>query len=200
MWTTSATKTQQATELVCPAFEATLVNPRHLCTFPVVFDGCKAAEWLLPLKVRPHFDKRSQLMFRRTFAIMLAGMLLVTAFGLKRAGAQSTSDQATEQIRTKVQKMSVGTNAKVEVKLRDNTQMRGYISESNQDSFTVFDKLTGSSKTISYADTSSVKKASGGISTKTWIILGAAAVAAAVTWVIVKPVLCDGGAQTRGPC
>ena len=139
-------------------------------------------------------------MFRRTLAMMLAGMLLVTAFGLQRAGAQSTSDQATEQIKTKVQKMGVGTNAKVAVKLRDNTQLKGYISESNQDSFTVFDKLTGSSKTVSYADTSSVKKASGGISSKTWIILGAAVVGAAVTWVVIKPALCDGGAQTRGPC
>ena len=139
-------------------------------------------------------------MFRRTFAMMLAGMLLITAFGLQHAGAQSTSDQATEQIRTKVQKIGVGTNAKVEVKLRDNTKMKGYISESNQDSFTVFDKLSGSSKTVSYADTSSVKKAGGGISTKTWIILGATVVGAAVTWAVVKPVLCDGGAQTRGPC
>lgn len=139
-------------------------------------------------------------MFRRTFTMMLAGMLLITAFGLQRAGAQSNSDQATEQIRTKVQKIGVGTNAKVEVKLRDNTKMKGYISDSNQDSFTVFDKLSGSSKTVSYADASSVKKAGGGISTKTWIILGASVVGAAVTWAIVKPVLCDGGAQTRGPC
>ena len=149
---------------------------------------------------RPHFKTRSWLMFRRTFAMVLAGMLLITAFGLQPAGAQSASDQATEQIRAKVRKIGVGTNAKVAVKLRDNTQMKGYISESNQDSFTVFDKLSASSKTVSYADTSSVKKASGGISTKTWIILGAAVVGAAVTWVVVKPVLCDGGAQTRGPC
>lgn len=29
---------------------------------------------------------------------------------------------------------------------------------------------------------------------------GAVVAGAAITWVIVKPVLCDGGAQTRGPC
>jgi hypothetical protein len=127
-------------------------------------------------------------------------MLLVTALGFQHVGAQATNDQATEKIRTKVQKMGVGANARVEVRLRDNTQLKGYITDANQDSFTVVDSRTGSSNTVSYADTSTVKKAGSGISAKTWIILGAAAVGAAVTWVIVKPALCDGGAQTRGPC
>jgi small nuclear ribonucleoprotein (snRNP)-like protein len=144
---------------------------------------------------------RRQFMFRKTFAMMLSGIILVTAFGLQHAGAQVTNDQqATEKIKTKVQKIGVGSNARVEVKLRDNTQLRGYINNADQDSFTVFDSKTGSSRTVAYADTSSVKKAGSGISAKTWIILGAAVVGAAVTWVIVKPALCDGGAQTRGPC
>ena len=80
------------------------------------------------------------------------------------------------------------------------TLLKGYISDADQDSFTVVDSMTGSRNSLAYADTSSVKKAGSGISGKTWIILGAAAVGAIVTWVIVKPVLCDGGAQTRGPC
>jgi hypothetical protein len=140
-------------------------------------------------------------MFRRIFAMMLSGMLLLTAFGFQHAGAQATNNQqATEKIRTKVQKIGVGGNARVEVRLRDNMQLKGYISDADQDSFTVVDSMTGSRKTVSYADTSTVKKTGNGISAKTWIILGVAAVGAAVTWVIVKPVLCDGGAQTRGPC
>jgi hypothetical protein len=140
-------------------------------------------------------------MFRRMFAIMLSGFILITAFGFQRAGAQVTGDQqAAEKIRAKVQTIGVGSNARVEVKLRDNSKIKGYVSDSDQDSFTVVDSKTGSSKTVSYADTKSVKKAGSGVSAKTWIILGAAIVGAAVTWVIVKPVLCDGGAQTRGPC
>jgi hypothetical protein len=139
-------------------------------------------------------------MFKRFFAVMLAGLVLFTALGIQPAGAQTGSYAATEKIKTKVQKIGIGTNAKVEVKLRDNTQLRGYISESNQDSFTVFDKLSGSSKTIPYADAQSVSKGGGGLSAKTWIILGAAAVGAVATWAIVKPALCDGGAQSRGPC
>ena len=140
-------------------------------------------------------------MFRRTFAIMLSGLLLLSAFGFQGAGAQSLVDQqATEKIRAKVLKMGVGMNARVQVKLIDNTQFSGYISDAGQDSFTVVERGTGSSKTVSYADTQTVKKAGGGVSAKTLLILGAVAAGAAVTWVVVKPALCDGGAQTRGPC
>ncbi|MGH9930860.1 MAG: hypothetical protein ACREA9_16745 [Pyrinomonadaceae bacterium] len=140
-------------------------------------------------------------MFKRTFAIMLSGLVLLAAFGFQGAGAQSLGDQqATEKVSSKVQKIGVGVNARVEVKLRDDTRLKGYISDADQASFTVVESTTGSSKTVSYADTSSVKKAGSGLSAKTWIILGAMAVGAAVTWVVVKPALCDGGAQTRGPC
>ena len=73
-------------------------------------------------------------MFRRTFTIMLSGLLLLSAFGFQGAGAQSLVDQqATEKIRTKVLKMGVGVNARVQVKLIDNTQLNGYISAADQD-------------------------------------------------------------------
>jgi len=140
-------------------------------------------------------------MFRRIFTIMLSGLLLLSASGFQSAGAQSLVDQqATEKIRTKVLKMGVGVNARVAVKLRDNNQLNGYISAADQDSFTVVERGSGSSKTISYADTQSVKKAGSGVSAKTLLILGAVAAGAAVTLMVVKPALCDGGAQTRGPC
>jgi len=40
----------------------------------------------------------------------------------------------------------------------------------------------------------------GGLSTKSWIIIGGAAAGTIITWLIVKPAFCDGGAQTRGIC
>ena len=139
-------------------------------------------------------------MFKRFSAVMLAGAVLLSAFGIQRVGAQTSNDQAIEKIKAKVQKIGVGTNAKVEVKLRDNTQMRGYITDSNQDSFTMFDKNSGSNKTVSYADATQVKKSSGAFSTKSLIIIGAVAAGAVITWFAVKPVLCDGSPHTHGPC
>jgi len=62
------------------------------------------------------------------------------------------------------------------------------------DSFTVVDSKTGA-RTLAYSDVTEVRKQSGGISTLTWgIIAGAAAAAIIVGTVVVKPVLCDGGA------
>jgi hypothetical protein len=139
-------------------------------------------------------------MFRRTFAVMLSGLLLLATLGFQTALAQTKSDSAVERMRAKVQKIGVGANARVEVKLRDSTRVKGYISSADQDSFTVTDRRTATTQTLSYADASSVNKGGSGVSMKTWIILGAAAAATAVTWVIVKPAFCDGGAQTRGIC
>jgi len=82
----------------------------------------------------------------------------------------------------------------VEVKLRDKTRVKGYVSGSGQDSFTVINSQTGSAETVVYADVAEVKK-SGGLKTLTWVILGGAAVAAVVVGVtVIRPAVCDGGA------
>jgi hypothetical protein len=48
---------------------------------------------------------------------------------------------------------------------------------------------------VAYADVKEVKKPGGGLSTRTWVIIGAAAVAAVIVGVtVIKPVVCDGGA------
>lgn len=140
-------------------------------------------------------------MFKRVLAIMLMGMLLAMTVGLQQANAQSgQNDPRVTKVRTDVFKLGVGEKARVEVKLRDNSKLKGYILEAKADSFTVVDSENGYRQTIAYADVDKVKKAGSGFSTRSWLILGAAAVGAVATWAIVKPAVCDGGAQTRGPC
>jgi hypothetical protein len=132
---------------------------------------------------------------------MLSGILLLTVLGLKTAQAQTGKDaQLTLEARGKVQKLGLGRDARVEVKLRDSTKLKGYISEAGQDSFTVTDSKTGAAQSVAYRDVAQVKKPGSGLSTRAWIIIGAAAVAAVVVAIIVKPAVCDGGAQSRFPC
>lgn len=144
-------------------------------------------------------------MLKRVLAVMLTGMLVTMAIGLGPVNAQSfqsagTDDPRASKGRLDVVKLGVGEKARVEVKLRDNSKVKGYIGEANEDSFTVVDSKNGSEQRIAYADVQKVNKAGGGFSTRSWIILGAAVAGAVATWIIVKPALCDGGAQTRGPC
>ena len=151
------------------------------------------AETIVRLEI---FDYRRLILFRRIFAILLSGILFSSAFGLPSVRAQTVTDaQIVERARAGVKKVGVGRDARVEVKLRDNTKVKGYVSAAGEDSFTVIDQKTGATRTVAYADVTHVKKPGGGLSTRTWVIIGAAAAAAVIVGVtVVKPVLCDGGA------
>jgi hypothetical protein len=100
----------------------------------------------------------------------------------------------------KVEKLGVGSNTRVDVKLLDGTKLKGYLSAKDQDSFTITDSKTGANSVVRYSEVSEVKKSGGGFSTKSWIILGSVVAGAVVTWIIVKPAFCDGGASNRGFC
>ena len=133
-------------------------------------------------------------MFRRAFAIILSGVLLSAALGFQSARAQTGEDAGADGARAEVQKMGTGRDARVEVRLRDNTKVKGYVSAAGEDSFTVTHSKTGATRELAYADVMQVKKPSGGLSTRAWVIIGAAAVAAVVVGVtVIEPVLCDGG-------
>ncbi len=114
------------------------------------------------------------------------------------AAAQSTTD--TEKIRAKVQILSTSKDSEVEVKFHDKTKIKGYIASVEPVSFTLKDSKMGTSQSIAYSEVDSVSKAGRGVSTKTWLILGGVAAGAVTTWLVVKPAVCDGGAQTRGIC
>ncbi len=138
-------------------------------------------------------------MIKRYLAVTLSVILTAMSFGLpSTATAQSTTE--IEKIRAKVQTLAASKDSQVEVKFRDRTKLKGYIESADPLSFTLRDPKAGTSQSIAYTEVENVSKASGGVSTKTWLILGGVAAGAVTTWLIVKPAVCDGGAQTRGIC
>ncbi len=137
-------------------------------------------------------------MTKKYAAIALS--LIITALNLvlpPQATAQSNSD--IERVRARVQILSASRDSQVEVRFRDKTKVKGYITSVEPVSFNLKDSKTGASQSIAYSEVDSVSKA-GGVSTKTWLIIGGIAAGAVTTWLIVKPAVCDGGAQTRGIC
>jgi hypothetical protein len=131
---------------------------------------------------------------RRTLAIMLTATTLATTFGFRAVGAQTSEDsQRSEKVRAKVIKLGEGPKAHVEVKLRDRTKVKGYVSKAEKDAFTVTDSNTGASRTLAYADVTEVKHPGGGISKRTWIIVGVSAAAAVliVGLTVIRPYYCN---------
>jgi hypothetical protein len=140
-------------------------------------------------------------LFRKTFALLVSGVILATSFVSQSVQAQTgTNADVAARARLKVEKMGASSNARVDVKLHDGTKLKGVISAQDQDSFTVTDRKTGASSVVRYAEVSEVKKPGGGLSTKSWIVIGSAVAGVIVTWMIVKPAFCDGGNVTRGIC
>jgi hypothetical protein len=125
---------------------------------------------------------------------MISVMVTLTMLGLQSARGQGVKDSEAAKARAKVEKMGVGRDARVEVRLRDNTRLKGYISRAGEDSFTITDSKMGTAQTLAYTDVSQVKKP-GGLSTRALAIIAAVATVAVIVGVtVVKPVLCDGGA------
>jgi len=135
-------------------------------------------------------------MFRRALAVMISGILVSSAIGYQPARAQTPeATRAAEETRATVQRLGVGTKTRVEVRMQDGTKLRGSISAAGEDTFTITDSKTGAPRTVAYADVARVKQPGGGLSARTWVIIGAAAVAAVIVGVtVIEPVLCDGGA------
>ena len=139
-------------------------------------------------------------MLRKCFALGLSTTILYLASSAPVTLAQTLRGPGAEKVRADVQRLGTGPNARVEVKLKDNTKLKGYVSAVEDDSLTVADANTGASQTVAFTEVVSVKKPGHGLSTKSLLIIGGAAAGAIITFVAVKPALCDGGAQTRFPC
>lgn len=136
---------------------------------------------------------------KRIFAILISVTVLAGSFGLQAAFGQTAAyDAQASKARAKVE--TLGNNARVEVKLRDQTKVKGNVSAITAESFTVSDSKTGTTTTVTYNEVDTVNKAGGGLSTRSWLIIGGVGAGLVTTWFIVKPAFCDGGAQTRGIC
>ena len=138
-------------------------------------------------------------MIKTQLAMAVAVIITAVSFGLPAtAMAQSSTDG--EKIRAKVLTLSASKDSQVQIKFRDGTKLKGYIDSVEPVTFTLRDPKDGTKQSINYSEVESISKASNGMSTKTWLIIGGVAAGAVTTWLIVKPAVCDGGAQTRGVC
>jgi len=126
-------------------------------------------------------------MLKRLFSIGLVVLLFhagnsVLMLDVARANQR---DPATDKVKAAVAKRGTGPKAKVTVKLRDRTKLKGFISNASGDSFTLSDSKTGQTRTLAYSDVAEVKKQGGmSLAAKIGIGVGAGLGALALTYAI----------------
>jgi hypothetical protein len=97
-------------------------------------------------------------MFNRILSPVLVGLLinLVAVHSAYATPVQGPDVRAAERVREKVSNLGRGPEARAEVRLKDGTKLRGYISEASDDHFTVVD-AAGRSTQVDYSQVKSVK-------------------------------------------
>jgi hypothetical protein len=91
---------------------------------------------------------------------MLVACLMLTAMNVQPVAAATKAEKEARfagKVKSGIERLGVGRDTRVEVKLRNKTRLKGYISEASENGFAVTDLKTGASNSIAYADVSQVK-------------------------------------------
>ena len=98
-------------------------------------------------------------MFKKTLPFVVA-VLMLNAAGVGPAYAAGSKEEKearfAERVRAGISRLGAGTGARVEVKLRNKTKLKGYVSESNTETFTVID-ANGVATKVAYPQVRQVK-------------------------------------------
>jgi small nuclear ribonucleoprotein (snRNP)-like protein len=102
------------------------------------------------------------MMVKRTLAVMLACLLLSFVCVVPVAAGMQTGkeEELARKVETKIAKLGIGSNARVEVKLKNGTTLKGHVSEISDDNFVVADK-TGTGTKVTYAEVKQLKTNNG---------------------------------------
>ena len=128
-------------------------------------------------------------MLKKVLSLVVVVALFHVGFCVQTASALSKAEKQArfaEKVKAGVEKLGVGEETYVTVKLRDKTKLAGYISEAREESFVVTNLKTSEATTVAYAD---VKKVKGhNLSTGAKVAIGVG-VAVAVLLVVVLLIL-----------
>lgn len=90
----------------------------------------------------------------------LVSTALVLVSCVVTCGASSREEKEaklTAEVKSGINKLGTGPAARVELKLRDKTKIKGYIQDIAEDNFVVVDDRTGATTTIAYPQVKQVK-------------------------------------------
>jgi len=88
-------------------------------------------------------------------ALLVINFVCVTAATAKPSAEKNAKFAA--KVKAGIVKLGTGPAARVEVKLRDGSKLKGYVSEANDASFVVVDDKTGVTRDVPYPQVKQVK-------------------------------------------
>ncbi|HWS88123.1 MAG TPA: hypothetical protein VN282_14230 [Pyrinomonadaceae bacterium] len=97
-------------------------------------------------------------MFRKFLSLAVAALLTQAAYARPAAAGTKAEEEArpAERVKAGIAKLGIGPRARVEVKLRDKTRLKGYVGEATADYFTVVDEA-GLANRVAYPQVTGVK-------------------------------------------
>ena len=122
-------------------------------------------------------------MSKKLFSLALVMLLCHAGDALLIRNVRAGQGGTVEEVKASVAKRGTGRKAKVTVKLKDRTKLKGYISSASSDSFTLSDSETGQARTLAYSDVAEVKK-QGGLSLAAKIGIGVGITVGALALVV----------------
>ena len=133
----------------------------------------------------------------KTISVCLVVMLVLNTYGLAypaeprsdTSTAPASKTQPAEKIKTEVERRGTGEKSRVKVRLRDKTEVKGYISQIDASSFEVTEEKTGKVMTLAYADVEKVGGRGMSRNTKTVIFIGVGVAAAGIILGILAGIL-----------
>ena len=127
-----------------------------------------------------------------TFALCCLLAATVNLSSVSAQTAASGGDERAAKIKADVLKRSAGGNKRIRVKMLNGTALKGFIGQTDDETFDLTDRKTGQTTAVAYREVAQVK--GGGLSTTSKIAIGAVAgVAAVVLTVILIPICNEGG-------
>ena len=97
--------------------------------------------------------------YMKITAIVLVALLLNLTCPSRALAGNNPEKEArfAQKVKTEIAKLGTGPDARIELKLRDKTKLKGYISEVGDESFAVVNEKTGSTTTVTYPQVKQVK-------------------------------------------
>lgn len=115
---------------------------------------------------------------KKTLLLITITLFLNLVFVPSTFAFNDKNARFTEKMKTEISKIGTGQDAKVKLKLKDGTKIKGYIMEANEDQFVVMNAKTGQAVPIAYPQVGQAK--GNNLSTGVVIVIGVAVLIAIV--------------------